>query len=315
MAQPTHSEVQQVDPILTNLLVGYMQADTRFVANRVFPLVPVDFQGFTYYTFTKKYWFLDEMKSRAPGGAFARSGYGVSATSGYANTWGLEHPIADEARKNNQMPLALEQAGTRWLAQQSLIRRERAFSADFMVTGVWGTDDNNSTTDWDDFTSGDPFNDVLTAKRTVSNGTGTDPNTMTLGYIVHAALQNHPDIVDRVKHVQVASLGNVESALSSLFDVTKYLVAKAVYNSANEGQTMTGAAIIDDDCLISYSSDSPGISEASAGYTFTWQGGGGAGEMVTYRENQTKSDIIQNSEAWDQKAVATDVGYFFADVV
>jgi len=315
MAQPTHSEVQAVDPVLTGMLVGYQQADARFVANRVFPVVPVELQGFTYYIVTKKYWFLDEMKSRTPGAAFARGGYGVSTTTGYANTWGLEHPIADEARKNNQVPMSLEQSGTKWLAQQSLIRRERAFSADFMVTGVWGTDDNNSTTDWDDFTSGDPFNDVLVAKRTVSNNTGQDPNTMVLGYIVHAALQNHPDIVDRVKHVQIASLGNVESALASLFDTPNYVVGKATYNSANEGQTFSGSAIIDDDCLLCYTTLTPGLMEASAGYTFAWAGGGGTGEMINYREQNIKSDVLQNSEAWDQKAVATDVGYFFADVV
>ena len=315
MAQPNHSEVQVVDPVLTQLLVGYQQAEERFIANRVFPVVPVGLQGFTYYTFTKKYWFLDEMKSRTPGAAYARSGYGLTSTTGYANTWGLEHPIADEARTNNQVPMALEQAGLRWLAQQSLIRRERAFSADFMVTGVWGTDDNNATTDWDDFTGGDPFNDVLTAQRTISNNTGVVPNTMAMGYIVHVALQNHPDIVDRIKHVQIASLGNVESALSSLFGVSQYLVGKATYNSANEGQTMSATAIVDDDCLICYSNNAPGMFAPSAGYTFTWDGGGGNGSVYTYREDQTDSDILKNKEAWDQKAVATDVGYFFADVV
>lgn len=315
MAQPTHSEVQVVDPVLTNMMVAYMQADDRFVADRVFPLVPVEKQGFTYYTFTKKFWFLDEMKPRTPGGQFARAGFGVSSSTGYANTFGLEFPLADEVESNNQTPMSIAQAGLKWLAQQSLIRRERAFSADFMVTGVWGTDDNNSTTDWDDFTSGDPFSDILTAKRTISNSTGLDPNTMTLGYIVHVALQNHPDIIDRIKHVQIAGLGNVETALKSLFDVANYNVGKAVYNSANEGQTQSNAAIIDDDCLVSYSTSSPGIAEASAGYTYTWQGGGGNGEIVQYREQKSKSDILQNSEAWDQKAVATDTGFFFADVV
>lgn len=315
MAQPTHSEVQAVDPVLTGMLVGYQQADTRFVANKVFPIVPVEMQGFTYYIMTKKYWFLDEMKSRTPGAAFARGGYGVSTTTGYANTWGLEHPITDEARKNSQIPMALEQVGTQWLAQQSLIRRERAFSADFMVTGVWGTDDNNATTDWDDFTSGDPFSDILTAKRTISNNTGVAANSMTLGYIVHVALQNHPDIIDRIKFVQIAGLRTVETALSSLFDIANYNVGMATYNSANEGQTFSGSAIIDDDCLVHYTSPTPGVFSASAGYTFAWSGGGGSGEVVSYRDQSAKSDIIQNSEAWDQKAVATDVGYFFADVV
>jgi hypothetical protein len=315
MAQPTHSEVQVVDPVLTNMLVGYMQEDDRFVASKVFPLVEIDKQSFTYYSFTKKYWFLDEIKSRAPGGSFARSGYGVGSATGFANMWGLEHTIADETRSNNQTPMDLEQAGLRWLAQQSLIRKERAFAADFMVTGVWGTDDNNATTDWDDFTSGDPINDVLTARRTISNNTGQDGNSMTLGYIVHQALMNHPDIIDRVKYVQSAILSNIEGALASAFGVSNYWVAKASYNSANEGQTFSAAAIIDDDCLVSYVSPTPGVMSASAGYTFGWRGGGGQGEIIQYREAQSKSDVLQHSEAWDQKAVATDVGYFFADVV
>ena len=315
MAQPTHSQLQVVDPVLSNLLVGYIQADTRFVADKVFPLVQVATQGFTYYTFTKKYWFLDEMKARAPGTDFARGGFGVSSSTGSAQLWGLEYMIPVEAERNNQTGVTLQQTGLRWLAQQSLIRRERAFAADFMTTSVWGTDDNNATTDWDDFTTGDPFNDVLTAKRTIANATGQDPNTMVLGYIVDVALQNHPDIIDRIKHVQIAGPGNVRNALQSLFDVGNYTVGKATYNSANEGQAATMAAIIDDDCLVAYVSPSPGVFEASAGFTFAWDGGGGGGQVGTYHEDKTKSDVLQNSEAWDQKLVASDVGYFFADVV
>lgn len=315
MAQPTHSEIQAVDPVLSNMLVGYMQEDTRFVASKVFPVVPVDKQSFTYYAFTKKYWFLDNMKGRAPGGQFARQGYGVETASGYANLFGLEHPIADEARANNQMPMDLEQAGLRWLAQQSLIRKERAFATDFMAASVWGTTDNNSTTDWDDFTSGDPINDVLTARRTISNNTGYDGNSMVLGYIVHQALLNHPDIVDRVKYVQTATLGTVESALAACFGVANYWVGKASYNSANEGQTFSASAIIDDDCLVSYVSPTPGVMSASAGYTFAWTGGGGVGSIGSYRDQSVKSDILQHSEAWDQKLTASDVGYIFLDVV
>ena len=315
MAQPTHSELQAVDPVLSNMLVGYQQSQDRFVADRVFPLVPVEKQGFTYYLFTKKYWFLDEMKGRSPGAAFARGGYGASTTTGFANTWGLEHPIADEARANNQTPMGLEQAGLQWLAQQSLIRRERAFAADFMATSVWATDDNNATTDWDDFSAGDPVNDVLTAKRTISNSTGMDGNAMVLGYIVHQALVNHPDIIDRVKYTRDGLLGTVEQILAQAFGVERYLVGKSSYNSANEGQTFSGAAIIDDDCLVCSISAAPGMFTASAGYTFAWDGGGGGGQIAQYREPQVKSDVLQLSEAWDQKAVATDLGYFFADVV
>jgi len=315
MSQPTGSSIQAVDPVLTNLLVGYMQGSDRFIASRMFPEIPVPNKSFTYYIMTKKYWFLDEMKTRAPGGQFARSGYGVSSTTGTIVQWGLEHVIPWEDRQNNQMPMALEQAGLQWLAQQSLIRKEAAFAADFFANSVWGTTDNNSTTDWDDFTSGDPVNDVLTARRTISNNTGYDGNTMALGYIVHQALVNHPDIIDRVKYVQAATQATIEGALAAAFGVSNYWVSKASYNSANEGQSGTYTAVIDDDCLVSYVTPNPGIMSASAGYTFSWAGHGGLGGVSMYQEEETRSDVLQHVEAWDQKAVATDLGYMFLDVV
>lgn len=313
--QPTTNTLQAVDPVLTNMLVAYTQSQDRFVASRVFPAIPVEKDSGTYYIFTKKYWFVDQMQVRAPGTVYARSGYGVENATYTTLQYALAHPIPDENRANSQVPMALETAGVNWLGQQSLIRKERSFSADFMVTGVWGTDDNNATTDWDDFTNGDPINDVLTARRTISNNTGYDPNTMVVGYIVHQALVNHPDLIDRVKYVQTATLATIESALAAAFGISNYMVGKASYNSANEGQTFSAAAIIDDDCLVTYVAPAPGIMTASAGYTFAWDGGGGMGSIRSYYDEASDATILKSKEQWDQKAVATDLGYFFADVV
>lgn len=313
MAQPTHSELQVVDPVLTNLLVGYMQADDRFVANKAFPIVNVEKQGFTYYTFTKKYWFANELKARTPGASFARVGYGVTSSTGYANTFGLEHAIADEARSNNQTPMDLEQAGLRLLAQNSMIARELKFSQDFMVTGVWGTDDNNAATDWD--STGSPVDDILTARRTISNNTGADANSMVVGFITHQGILGNTNIADRIRYVQGAGITTIESALLSILGIQNYWVSKASYNSANEGQSGTYSAIIDDDALIFNVTAAPGLMSPSAGFTFAWQGGGGTGAVTSYREPQSKSDVLQMAEAWDQKVVASDLGYFFADIV
>lgn len=315
--EPTVSQVQAVDPVLTNMLVAYRQAQERFVASNVFPVIPVEKDSGTYYIFTKKYWFLDAMEVRAPGADFARSGYAVSSSTYVTLQYALAHPIPDETRENNQTPLALETAGVNWLGQMSLIRKERAFAADFMTTSVWGTDDNNSTTDWDDFSAGDPVNDVLTAKRTISNNTGQDGNSMVLGYIVDQAIRNHPDIIDRVKYTQAATQATIEQILAACFGVQNYWVGKSSYNSANEGATFSASAIIDDDCLVAYVNPSatPNSMEPSAGYTFAWDGGGGAGAISQYRDDEKDSDVLKSKEQWDQKAVATDCGYFFADVV
>jgi hypothetical protein len=296
-------------------MLGYQQADTRFIASRLFPVVQVDKDGGIYYIFTKKYWFTDNLRSRAYGAKFARSGYGLSTATFKTLQWGLEHPIADEIRKNSTVPMDLEQAGLRWLAGNSNLRKEIQFSADFMVTGVWGTDDNNSATDWDDTTNGDPVNDILTAARTISNNAGVTANTLAVGNIVHQALVNHPDIIDRVKYTKQVDIATMEQALMSLLGVEKYLVGKATYNAVNEAGTFVATPIIDDDALVCYTNNAPGIFEPSAGYTFAWQGGGGQGQVKTYRDETVNSDVLQHQEQWDQKVVATDVGYFFADIV
>lgn len=312
MSQPTN--VQPIDPILTNLAVGYQQRDDRFVASRVFPYVPVEKDSGTYFIFDKKYFFTDELKSRAPGGDFPVSGYELSTDTYKTLQWALAHAIPDEIRNNSQVPMQLEEVGTQWLAAKSMLRKEIAWAADFMKTGVWATD-NTTATDWDDFSGSDPVNDVLTARRTISNSTGLDGNTMVLGYVVHQYLVNHPDIIDRVKYVQAATLATVENALAAAFGVANYWVAKASYNTANEGQTASMNAIIDDDCLVAYVTGAPSVFMASAGYTFAWGGGGGQGQISRFRDDKNDRDLLKWKEQWDQKAVATDCGYFFSDIV
>ena len=43
--------------------------------------------------------------------------------------------------------------------------------------------------------------------------------------------------------------------------------------------------------------------------------GGGGGVIINSRDELNDADLIKNKEQWDQKVVATDLGYFFSDVV
>lgn len=314
MALPTVNDVGAVDPVLTNMLVGYMQADDRFVASRVFPEVQVGNDSGTYYIMTKKYWFLDALKVRAPGTGFAPVPIGVSTSTYTTIQYAGGFVIPDEVRANSQVPTDLFSANLQAVAQASLIRKEVAFGADFMALSVWGTDDNNATTDWDDFSAGDPVSDFLTASRTISNNTGVRANTAVMGGIVWDALVNHPDIIDRIKYTQTATIGGVDNALSAALGVN-ILVSWASYTNTNEAQTFSASAILDDDCLICYVNPNAGIMDATAGKTFTWAGGGGAGTIYRDPDRWNHGDYAQHKEQWDQKAVATDAGYFFSNVV
>ena len=313
MSLPTISDVQAVDPILTNMLVSYTQSDDRFIAGRLFPSVQVDKDSGTYYIVDKKYFFFNDLENRAPGDDFANLDFGLSTATYTTLQWAAQGKIPDEVRANNQVPMSLEQVSLRRIASASMIRKEVSFGTDFFATSVWATD--ATPTDWDDYTSSDPVADVLTATRTISNSTGFTANTMALGLIVHNALVNHPDILDRIKYTTTALMGTVEAALAAVFGVQNYWVGRASYSNTNESAAFSATAIIDDDCLITHVDPAAGLMGATAGKTFSWAGGGGDGTIYRDPARLNHSDVFQHKEQWDQKAVATDLGYFFNDIV
>lgn len=312
MALPTLNDVHAVDPVLQGMLVGYAQAETRFAALDAFPAIPSDKSG-TYYSFDKKYWFLDGLEERAPGGEFAKGGFGVSTATYDTIQFAKSYVLPDEINSARQFNLSLEQVGVRWLAQQSFIRKERAFSADFMTTGVWGTD-NTGATDWDD-SSGVPVTDCLTARRTVSQATGYTPNSIIMGEIVYDALLVNAQIKTLLQYTQTMTVETVKGLLAAVLGFDTLLVSRAIYNSANEGQSASMSPVMDDDALVFYNDPMAGEFGATAGKTFVWNEGGGAGSQNSYMDESRDATVIKHKEQWDQKVVAADLGYFFSDIV
>jgi len=311
---PTINQVQTVEPVLTGILTAYQQAAERFVAGRVFPAVPVQTDSGSYLKLTKNYWFRDGLQRRAPGDPFIRLDFGTESATYKTKQYAADEAIADEERANSTLPLDLERAAIEHLGVASLIRKELQFAADFMKTGVWGTD-NTSATDWDDTSTGDPIADLIDAAGVISGATGFMPNTLVVGAIVDRALMKHPDVLDRLKYTQAATQNNIRSALAAMLGIENYIVSSAISITSVEGQTDVYAPIIDDDALLLYVNPAAGWNGVSAGKTFVWQPGGGAGSIYTYRDESRHADVIQHKEQWAQVAIAPELGYFFSDIV
>lgn len=314
MTNPTINDVQAVEPILTNMLLGYQQADNRFISMRLAPPVPVQNDSGTYYIYDKKYWFFDDLEVRAPGGDFANLDVGLSTATYKTLQYAGEVSVPDEVRANSLVSLDVFQAKLRKIAQSSMIRKEVNLASTAFAASLWTSQDNNSTTDWDDTTSGDPVLDIKTAVRTVSNLTGYIPNTLACGNIVGQALELHPDILDRIKYVQSATAATISAALSEVLGLT-VLVSNAVYSNTNEAATFSATNIIDDDALICYVNPGAGIFDATALKTFVWGPGGGAGTVYRDPARRNHADVAQHKEQWDIKLVSADLGYIFLDVV
>ena len=79
MAEPTLGSVHVNRP-LTNISQAYIQDSADFVADKIFPVVPVQKQSDRYFVYTKGDWFRDEAQIRAP--ATESAGGGVSSQHG-----------------------------------------------------------------------------------------------------------------------------------------------------------------------------------------------------------------------------------------
>lgn len=318
MAQPTQSDVH-VDAVLTGQSVAYIQDQKDFIATKVFPVVPVQKQTDKYYVYTKADWFRDEAKRRADAAESAGSGYGLSTATYSADVWALHKDIGNQARANADAPLNLDRDAALFVTRRLMLRQEIQWVSDYFTTGVWDTDKVGATdfTRWSDYAGSDPITDVELGKETILKNTGFLPNKLVLGYQVFRQLRHHPDIVDRVKYTSAQNV--TAEILARLFEVDEVLVAKAVKNTAVEGESASFDFAFGKHALLAYAPDTPSLLTPSAGYVFVWQGvSQGMGENIGVSRIDVplrKAVRVEGEIAWDDKVVASDLGYFFSTAV
>ncbi len=219
MPQPTRSDVHVNRP-LTNISIAFMQAQGHYVANRVFPTVPVAKQSDLYFTYPRGDWYRSDAQKRAPGTESAGSGFNLQTAQYSADVWALHKNIDDQTRANQDDPISLDRDATQWLTQQMLLRREKEWSSAFFAASQWtGSStggDITPATLWD-ATGSDPVADVDVQKDAMLEKTGFMPNKMVVGPKVHSALRSNAAVLDRIKYTQRAT--PTEDILASHFSV------------------------------------------------------------------------------------------------
>ena len=325
--QPGLGDVH-VDRPLTQIAIAFAQDPGAFIADRVFPVLPVSKKSDLYFQIPKGDWFRDEMKKRAPGALSAERTHTLSTDSYSCDVWAIHEMLADQVRANYDSPLQADREITEGLTQAGMIRKERQWVTDNFSASLWTTDQTgvdsaspgaNQVGRWDRADS-TPIEDIRAGKRRVQARTGFRPNKLVVTRGVFDALLDHPDIVGRLDRGQTngPALASRES-LAALFELDEILVMDSVFNSAVEGATDSIDFISTDSALLVYSAPSPGLYVPSAGYTFSWNGLLGAGalgmRMKRIRDEKRESDMIEIQMAFDQKLVHADLGQFFVTVI
>ena len=315
-----------IDQPLTNLTLAYVQEQSNFIADKVFPTVGVNRQSDKYYIYDRAGMNRGgERKPLAPRTEVKRIGMSVSNDSYYADVFGLGMDFDDQTLANEDAALEIRAAGAQTLVTNLLIDREVDFANTFFSAGVWGSQATPANL-WSDYTNSTPITDVTNARRTMQlKSGGFKPNTMVVGKEVRDILINHPDILARLNGgATVSNTALITNAkLAEIFEVENFYVMEAVQNTSAEGIAESNAFIGGKHALLVHTPSSAGLMTPAAGLTFAWnnlQGVQNLGVTVeSFSDDALRrvgvAEHIQAKMAYDMKVVGADLGYFFNSVI
>lgn len=321
-----------IDRALTNISVAYMQSANAFIADKVFPQIPVQKQSDTYFIYNRDDFFRDEAVERAKGTESAGGDYDIEQAPPYfARKYAFHQDVTEEDRVNADNPLTPNQDATDFVTRKLLLRRENIWAQKFFKTGVWGTEITGvdatpgaGETLRFNVASSDPVRFIKNESTKMIERTGYKPNTLVLSPYTFNELIEHEDIVDRIKYTQtgIATM----SLLAALFEVDNIYVPSAIQNTkaktaGDAAGSGTYSFIMGKHALLCYVEKNPGLKKPSAGYIFSWTGLLGAGAFgnrivrIPMPWLGMETERVEGEMAFDMKVVGAELGVFLKDIV
>ena len=322
MPQPTGSDLH-IDTYLSNLGIAYMNEPSAYIADKVFPVVPVNHRSDLYPIYQKDYWFRDEAKKRAPLTESAGGGFELEEPGTYyCHKWSFHQDLDDDDLANEDDVFDLEDDATSYVTEKLRLRREVEWSTNYFQPGIWTSEVVGGVdfVQWDDDDS-NPIKDVEDWKTLIHQLTGLVPNTLVVSRKVHQTVKNNDAIVERYKYTK----GGVITAeiIASILEIDRYLVGQALLAENKEGLDEDLEYILGETyALLVYSAPRPSRRRPSGGYTFRWRrprNGGKTGQRMDYTLKKWHMDErdgmrVEGNMYEDIRLIAADCGVFIKDV-
>lgn len=305
-------KVQQdvvVDPALSNISIKYTNDD--FIANLVFPPLPVAKQTGKYYTYDKSNLRVDKT-ARADGSPANEVDSNMAPRTLFAcEDHALKSFVTDfvqEQADNALDPLADE---TEIVTEKMMLDREVNLAT--LISSTANITQNitlSGTSQWSDPQNSDPIADVRVARVTVHQNTFKKPNTIIMSKQVWDILVDHPVIIERIKY---SALGVVTSELMArVFQVERIIVGEAGQNTAVEGQTDVLAYVWGKHAWVCYISPVVRLKMLTFGLTFTWK----QREVKRWRDEDREGTWVRiGNDNYVQAIIAGLCCYFIKNAV
>lgn len=290
---------QGVDPVLTNVAIGYSNA--QMIASQIFPEIPVAKQSAKHFVYGKDRFRLNENKR----GTGAQSNeVTLSLTTGnpyFCEDHALKMFVADEDVENAETPTTPFQDAAEFLMDQHLVNFEKEVADLITATANLTSNTTLSGTDqWSDYSNSNPFQDIETGKATIFGTIGVNPNTAIISKSVWDKIKHHPEFLERVKYSQKGQI--TTDLFASLIEVDRVLIGGAYYNSAKEGQTDATSQVWGKDVVLAYVAPRVAPKIMTLGVNYKWT----AKQLQAKRMRGTAED--------DREGTYVRVGGWYYDV-
>jgi len=316
MPLPSQAQVHPVDTPLSNMSAAIIQDEQIYGrAREIFPVVPVTQQSNKYHVWGQEDFFRSDAKERGAGEESAGSGLRLSQDQFYCMPMASHFDIDHITRANADAGIDLERGAVAKITRDLLIRQDQDWAGDFFATGKWGTDVAPTNGAWE-LVNSTPIEDLRGGYYTIAQNTGQLANTLALGANTYKRLQDHPDILDRIKYTQTAIV--TPSLIGSILDIPRVFVLFGVRNTAVEGATGSYSFNAGNHALLVYAAPSPSLYQPTGGYTFVWSGLQGNAFPIAvsrFMIPQRKVERIEGETNYDFKVVSTVLGKLFLNAV
>ena len=304
---PRSSELRVVDPVLTNMVRGYSNAE--FIGLNVFPFAPVTKEAGKIPSFGKEAFliFNTERAMRAKSNVLPVE---TRSTIDFAT---VEHDAVYPVDYREILEdLFNARVYGSYRAQSAVLLNAEKQAADLAFTAANYPSGSkvtlSGTTQWT-HASSLPIADVRLGMATVRNKIGKEPNVMVLGYDAFRALQDHATIIERIKY-SMKGIVTVE-LLKEIFNIKNIFIGKGLYQT--DAGVMTN--LWNDSCSLIYVPEQQGgversVYEPSFGYTLRKKGNP---IVDTYFEEGGKIENIRSTDNFITKIVGSDAGYLITD--
>jgi hypothetical protein len=312
-----------VDQLLTNLSIKYQ--NPAYIADQIFPIVPVMKQSDKYVVYDQSHWFRNEARIRAPGTKSERGGWSYSEDTFFCDRFSYGVEIFDEERDNSDVQFDLDRDATEFATDKILMQREVAFASGFFTTGVWGTNRTGVASapsasqfvQWNDYANSDPLGDLSAWMDLIEASIGREPNRLVMGKQVWTKIKWHPDLIDTIKYTQRAQM--TMDLAEALFEIERILIGRAIYTTSPEGTaeaSVSYSRIWGKHLLATFVPASASLRTPAAGYTFTWNRVPNSMMYIKrMRDEEREADIIEANGYYDHKLTGAKAGLFADQVV